>query len=147
MLRTILTTLALACTVAGCIARDDDHAVSVTLCHAAASADQLNGRLIRVRAFMESDATHYTRLSDPSCKGQSLSVSWASANASPRLVAILDAVFAKAEHPGTLDQEVSGLFEGIVHCETAELRSCSVELTDVDAVRIQPRSDSPFAPR
>jgi hypothetical protein len=54
-------------------------------------------------------------------------------------------VFAKAEHPGTLDKQVSGVFEGIVHCEAQELRSCNVEVTDVNAVHIKSRSDSPFA--
>jgi hypothetical protein len=137
---------ACACAIASGCAREikDKGAIVATVCKITESAPDFDGRLVQIQASIESDGTHYTQLVDRSCDTKALSVIWASAGTNPRVENRLSELFTKARHPGTLDKNVNGVFEGIVRCDRRAPISCAVELTEVIELRIEPRSDSPF---
>jgi hypothetical protein len=118
--------------------------VSATVCSIVAAPASFNGKVVHVRASIQSDGMHSSRLTDASCRGMSIPITWEAADRSERLRALIDTLFSKAEHPGTLDKEITASFTGVFRWRKSEQPSRSIVLLDVSDVTVEPRPDSPF---
>jgi hypothetical protein len=140
----LLVAILLLPATAGC-QRQEPVTVDTSLCAILSAPASFDGKKVRIRSRLESDATHFTVLSDPSCKGRGIVLRAGAAKDDARVRALMDAVIHKAEHPGTLDKEVTATFTGVFRWRKAERPALRLELLDVTGVVIEPRSNSPFA--
>jgi hypothetical protein len=115
-----------------------------TVCSVAATPSSFNGKVVRLRANIESDGMHSSHLTDVRCHRTSIFVTWEAAQSNPRLRGLIDTIYSMAQHPGTLDKEITASFTGVFHWRESKRPALSIDLTDVTDVVVKPRADSPF---
>jgi hypothetical protein len=118
--------------------------LTTTVCTILKSPTLFENRAVLVRAFVESDGIHYTRLVDAGCPEQLIFVTWGGAGNNQRLAALIQMIFARAAHPGTLDKVIEGTFTGIVRLHRGTPPLIAIDLTDVTGIVVKTRPNSPF---
>jgi hypothetical protein len=115
------------------------------VCSLAESPRAFDGEVVRVRAHIESDGMHSASVADPECPDTLVAITWGNAEQNSRIRDLIDTLFSKAQHPGTLDKEIRALVTGTFHWSASDRPVRRIELLDVRDVVVKPRADSPFA--
>jgi hypothetical protein len=124
--------------------RDREGPAVTTVCSVGAGPSSFQDKVIRLRAEIESDGMHSSRLVDASCRGTSIPVTWGGAEKSSRLRGLIDTIFSKAGHPGALDKEITASFTGVFRWNEAHRPFLSIDLLDVTDIVVKQRTSSPF---
>lgn len=141
----LLAVMTVVLAIGGC-ERREPAVVDTSLCAIVSAPASFDGRTVRIRSRLESDATHSTVLSDAACRGIGIGVTSADDEENPRLRELTDAISArKGGRPGTLDKEITGTFTGVFEWHESERWPRRIRLLDVTHLEIKPRADSPFA--
>lgn len=142
--RRAVAAVVVALTIGGCDFKEPE-VVDSSLCSIASTPAAFDGKKVRLRSRIESDGMHSSWLSDPSCAEVALPVTWDAAEKNTRLRGLIDTIYSRAEHPGTLDKEITASFVGVLYWEQSQRPGRRLDLVDVTDVVIRPRPDSPFA--
>jgi hypothetical protein len=119
--------------------------IDTGVCSLAESPPAFDGKVVRVRAHIESDGMHSASVADPECPDSLVAITWANAEQNSRIRDLIDTLFSKAQHPGTLDKEIRASVTGTFHWSASDRPVQRIELLDVRDVVVKPRADSPFA--
>jgi hypothetical protein len=139
----VIAVVVLTTMIGGCGSKQPE-ALDTSLCSIGSTPSALDGKQVRLRSRIESDGMHSSWLSDPSCAEVGIPVTWDAAEENKRLRDLIDVIYSKAEHPGTLDKEITASFVGVFHLTRSPRPSRKLDLLDVTDVVIQPRTDSPL---
>jgi hypothetical protein len=108
--------------------------IEVTLCEVAANPSRFGGRLVRIRAQIESDGREHTRLSDRRCQSTWIAVASRPAPEAD-LREIKSVLFGKES--GTLDREVTATCVGRIHSRTVGKPRHAIELASVSEISVK----------